>query len=991
MDRAAWFRPWWLLASWLLLGVLPLFVGAFFFVTWQTTAWREVARRDAMENSQHLARLIDATAGVERQRLYSVGQSSSFAQRVQDGDVVAIREALRFVEADPNWQGVVVKSLDEDEQRIAVVGAEVLAEKLGSLELGAQRILPAADDMPPKLLMRVPVLLKGRVVGEIFGVYRLGLVEQALNTITEGSGTSYLLSRSGIVLAGPEGVGDESGEWLFEGGEFSPEGAGAEGSDEAPGAVGRSAGRGRTSTALLAAQENSAAVIRPALDGALRVVSLRAPVRASALFLPVAVIFAAVALFFGALVLNARVRIARSDALGQRREWELQLVYELALSATQNAERERFVRMAISRAAELLEGSSKAVVALSTFHADKVLVFESEVAAGDEGILLDTEGNSMLSRALNHGRREYGAAEKRSKDWLSLGAGAGWECWTPLVAHGRVLGALGLYWHNPIPRPMATENAVLLDSFAATLAVVLESQDRLARLSHQEAMLSTVLDASPDGIAALSASEKICLENRAFRRLFAMSEPQSGKSLDELIRDFRGEGGHLDLNYDPLELLEQAKGGVTTRGSLRISKDASSRLVESVMAPMTLPSGERGTLISLRDVSQREELDEVRRLHSQVATLAENESARAALLDKVLSASELGIVFVGNDQRVQYANELFSKLLKCPPPTRGSSFSELRRILSETTLLMEGSLESGSAILTRGAEEEVFLRLRYIPVCDEAGKIIGRLLSLRDVSEKRILEAAREDFIGVAAHELKNPVTALKLQAELAGRSDDAGRKRAVGRIVERVDELQKLVERILDVTRADLGKLQIEPEAVDLRQIVRAGVESLAAQGQVLRLSLLDNGSDYTAFADPVRTRQVLDNLLTNAVRHGGGEAVEVGVGRRGDWVFIEVSDQGPGIPKKEQERIFSRFGQGRAGRRGKGLGIGLYLAQQIAEVHGGCLELESEQGVGSKFRLLLPAFKSNSEQRSQGEHKASWGQPQSTGEAPQPEDLGP
>lgn len=926
MKRTATLRPRWILTSWLLLGFVPLFVAGFFFVVWQTAALRERARREAIEVSMHVARLVNVTAGVERARLQALGFNEPFAQATARRELDTIRQALRFVEFDRNWQGVFLFSAAGD--AVAAVGRISEAEIESGLDLDSEILLPAGGDIAPRMIVRLPVVLDGEIVGRLLGILLLSDVEQAIGTSTAGSGTTLLVDRTGLVLAGSEPLVNQR--------------------ISLPEAV-------HGELELPSDSERYPVAIQYALDGAVRVVSFRPPIHMTTVLLPVAVVFTAVGLFLSALVINARVRLSASEAGSIRRERELRAVYELALDATQQAERDRFLRMACSRAAGLVQGVTASVVALTSLEPDRILIHRGFPEPHPEPASPDLSCNPMLARALNHGRRECGQQELRSEEWSDILGSHSWECWTPLVAHGRVLGALGILGSKSNGE-LTTEEAVLLDSFAATLAMALESQDRLSRLTHQGAMLATVLDSSPDAIAALSAEDRICLENPAFRQLLRIENPLAGRSLADAIAEFTRAGGRFEIDFDPGELIRQARQGATTRGSFRIIYGAESRLVESVMAPLTLPSGEGGTLLSLRDVSQREELDEVRRLHRRVASLAESAANRAALLDKVLASSELGIVFIGRDERVQYANELFATLVGIPRPGRSTKLSDLESALTERLGTTFEQLRTAGEVQAESPERRV-MEVRCVDVLGEDGIPLGRLLTLRDVTDRHTLDAAREAFIGVAAHELKNPVAALRLQTEMAIRSEGPRQQRALERVVVRATELQELVERLLDITRADLGKLEMERAPLNLSHLARTAVDQLVMAGNPVRLT--DSCHDDTscvAFADPIRARQALDNLLSNAIRYGGDKGVDVRVAGEGNEVILEVRDQGPGIPQAEQDTIFGRFGQGSSGTRGPGLGVGLYLAKRIAEAHGGRIELESTVGVGSTFRLVFP-----------------------------------
>jgi signal transduction histidine kinase len=182
-------------------------------------------------------------------------------------------------------------------------------------------------------------------------------------------------------------------------------------------------------------------------------------------------------------------------------------------------------------------------------------------------------------------------------------------------------------------------------------------------------------------------------------------------------------------------------------------------------------------------------------------------------------------------------------------------------------------------------------------------------------------------------------------------------------KMVER-DERQirsmiRLLDDMLDVSRARTGNLAMSPAPFDLAASVRAVVEAIqeqaVAQGVALTLAAPDS---LPLVGDEFRIEQVITNLLTNALRYGQGRPVAVTVGLRGQEpeAFVSVRDQGMGIAPEDQERIFEQFERTDGAAQVAGLGLGLYIARQIAQAHQGRLEVRSAPGEGAEFMLVLP-----------------------------------
>jgi signal transduction histidine kinase len=222
----------------------------------------------------------------------------------------------------------------------------------------------------------------------------------------------------------------------------------------------------------------------------------------------------------------------------------------------------------------------------------------------------------------------------------------------------------------------------------------------------------------------------------------------------------------------------------------------------------------------------------------------------------------------------------------------------------------------------------------------------------------------RDDFMSMIAHELRNPLNSVYLQAQLRRKMLSASKppdSHAMLKMVER-DERQirsmvRLLDDMLDVSRARTGRLSMAPSPFDLASSVTAVVEAFqdqaSAAGVVLTIAAPDS---LPIDGDEFRIEQVVTNLLTNALRYGGGKPVAVTVAASGNEALVSVRDQGRGIAEEDQERIFEQFERTDGAADVPGLGLGLYIARQIAQAHQGRLEVRSRAGEGAEFILSLP-----------------------------------
>ncbi|HEX5750106.1 MAG TPA: ATP-binding protein [Archangium sp.] len=221
----------------------------------------------------------------------------------------------------------------------------------------------------------------------------------------------------------------------------------------------------------------------------------------------------------------------------------------------------------------------------------------------------------------------------------------------------------------------------------------------------------------------------------------------------------------------------------------------------------------------------------------------------------------------------------------------------------------------------------------------------------------------RDGFLQVAAHELRTPVTALKLnvQALVAGaRREEAWSERTASRLagLERgVGRLGVLVDELLDVSRITSGRLVLRPEELDLTELVREVAGRFCSEAERVDCGLrVQVAGPLVGRWDRLRLEQVLSNLLSNALKYGAGQPVEVALSTSGERVLLRVRDEGIGIEPAVQQRIFERFERAVSDRHYGGLGMGLWVTREIVTAMGGTIHVESVPGQGATFTVELP-----------------------------------
>ena len=342
------------------------------------------------------------------------------------------------------------------------------------------------------------------------------------------------------------------------------------------------------------------------------------------------------------------------------------------------------------------------------------------------------------------------------------------------------------------------------------------------------------------------------------------------------------------------------------------------------------------------------------------------------LLASVFKILPVGVGISDTEGKIIGHNEEMARFLTFSPDGSVLMSDQHRRTLDRhrSEEVSDIELQVG-----QNGENEIWTRIARVPLRNVRQETIGAVTVVTDIDElKRTAESLREhekrlteliklrdEFIGIASHELKTPVTSLKAYAQLMQRKlEDIGDEQdrfVLARLNVQVDRLTTLINHLLDTTRISQGQLLLNMERVDVANLLQDRVDEIrltTTHQFILELSPLPE-----VRVDRERIGQVITNLLSNAVKYSPAKSqVRIAGSRIGDVIQIVIHDEGFGIRIEDQSKIFERFYRCQAVTSDtvSGMGLGLYIAAQIVERHGGTLRVESEWGKGSRFYFALP-----------------------------------
>ncbi len=531
-------------------------------------------------------------------------------------------------------------------------------------------------------------------------------------------------------------------------------------------------------------------------------------------------------------------------------------------------------------------------------------------------------------------------------------------------------------WNDSVGDPAARTQAFAKfeDNLAAELGnITLPGEaDAAARLESQWKLYRANLDRLFDGREDVSA-------RREFYRSTLLSQAQATQATAQHI---------IDINLANM---------LSVDGQVRTQAVASKRamvallaigallavaftffIARSILRPLrTLTESvrevERGNLDLAVPVSSSDEIGELAKaFNAMAARLREFRRSDQARLVRTQRTTQLAlnsfpdaVAVIGRDGRVELANETAHRVFQLRPGVDLAEVSVqlLREIFEQTVSTLQPFQPTGyqSAIRVFDAGERHF-QPQAVPILSEDRTLVGVTLVLSDVTSLRRLDEMKSGLISVVSHELKTPLTSIRMATHLlleGGVGSLTGRQRdLLSAANEDSDRLYSIIDSLLDIGRIESGSelMDLAPAAADdlVQNAVQACVAQYRSKGVVIDTRIA--GDLPLVLADVDRLGHVFANLLDNALRYTpAGQRVRVTVTRDGGFVLFSVEDDGAGIAAADLPHIFDRFYRAAQQSPQSGAGLGLAIVKEIVEAHGGVVSVESTPGKGSSFRFTL------------------------------------
>jgi len=337
-----------------------------------------------------------------------------------------------------------------------------------------------------------------------------------------------------------------------------------------------------------------------------------------------------------------------------------------------------------------------------------------------------------------------------------------------------------------------------------------------------------------------------------------------------------------------------------------------------------------------------------------------------------------GVFVLDKDKKIRLFNKVASEITGyTEKEAEGIDYKEIIHLVGEESGesnydFVEECLDTGKQtsesdplLLVRKDGTSLSVANIATPLQDKDGNVIGCVVAFRDVTREREIDRMKTEFVAVASHQLRTPLSAIKWFIELVLNGDAGEINKEQQEYLEEAyqsnERMITLVNDLLNVSRIESGRLKIEPEATEIKSLVESLLGELkpmlAARKQEVEIDIPGDLPEIKI--DPKLIGQVIQNLVSNASRYSdAGSKIELVVRKKGEEMEFKVIDHGFGIPRAQQAKVFRKFfrADNAIKKVPEGTGLGLYVARSVVEASGGSIGFESREGEGSTFWFTLP-----------------------------------
>lgn len=541
----------------------------------------------------------------------------------------------------------------------------------------------------------------------------------------------------------------------------------------------------------------------------------------------------------------------------------------------------------------------------------------------------------------------------------------------PLYRDGKMGYAYWTYSFSPLLDDDGSVGGVLVTCSETTKAV-----ESTAKVAASEARFRGLVQQAPVAIFVLHGKEMIFeAANDLMLKMIGKDNSVLGKPYNEAIPEIKGQ---------PFEaLLDQVytSGKKFTSGEMLAKLEHKGELTEGyykfTYQPVTSSEGQTEGIICVAvDVTEQVNARKAAEKHATELTVLANTLRQSEQrLQSMLDTMAEGVVIVDTAGKPTYVNPMAQKIMgvnEAGFTNRDYNDSKWQNFRLDGSILPAEDhpvyvvLHTGLAIsdqevaIMLPSGEKIYISINAAPLTDEKGNITGGIATFSDVTHRRMLSQQKDDFISVASHELKTPVTSLKASLQVLSRMKENTspemRQRFIVQANKSLDKLSGLISELLDTNRISQGQLRLNKSTFTIAGTIHDCCDHIRVTGT--HQVILTGNADQQVYADERKIDQVLVNFVNNAVKYAPeSKEIVIAVERLAGSLKVSVTDQGPGIPAEKKRHLFERYYRADySGVQFSGLGLGLFISAEIIKKHGGEIGVESELGKGSTFWFTLP-----------------------------------